>query len=167
MRFTKSTALIKLRETNRLRNQTKNRRVVLMIVSITKEVSIKLIIIKIFKEVKIIKIAIIIIINCTIITIIRAKYLIFSKIGKIRKTTCRTTTIVRKGHQGKDRELLINLKGIGTRIKNKQMIREKFKPTQLKLKMYKESKPNIGKIQNINRTKKIKSLLVILLKQRY
>ena len=48
MRFTKSTALIMLRETNRLRSQTKNRRVVLMTVGITKEVSINLIIIKNF-----------------------------------------------------------------------------------------------------------------------
>ena len=137
-----------------------------MTIGLIKEALIYLIIIKIFKEIKIIKIAIIII-NHTIITIIRAKNMVFSKIVKTSKTTCRMTTLVSKEHQGKERELPINLKGIRTRIKNKQMIREKFKPTQLKLKMYKESKPNIGKIQNISRTKKIKSLLVILLKQRY
>ena len=100
-----------------------------MTIGTIKEVLINLIIIKIFKEIKIIKIAIIIIINRTIITIIRAKNLVFSKTSKISKTTCRTTIVVSKGHQGKDRELLVNLKGIGTRIKNKQMIREKFKPT--------------------------------------
>ena len=138
-----------------------------MTIGTTKEVLINLIIIKIFKEIKIIKIAIIIIINRTIITIIRAKILVFSKTCKISKTRCRMTTIVSKEHQYNDRELPINMKGIRTRIKNKQMIREKFKPTQLKLKMYKESKPNIGKIKYISRTKKTKSLLVILLKQRY
>ena len=98
-----------------------------MTIGTIKEVLINLIIIKIFKEIKIIKLAIVIIINRTII--IRAKNLVFSKTGKISKTTCRTTIVVSKGHQGKDRELPINLKGIGTRIKNKQMIREKFKPT--------------------------------------
>ena len=97
-----------------------------MTIVTTKEVLINLIIIKIFKE---IKIAIIIIINHTIITIIRAKNLVFSKTGNISKTTCRTTIVGSKGHQGKDRELPINLKGIRTRIKNKQMSREKFKPT--------------------------------------
>ena len=94
-----------------------------------KEVLINLIIIKIFKETKIIKIAIIIIIKRTIIIIIRAKNLVFSKTSKISKTTCRTTTLVSKEHQGKDRELPIKLKGIEMEIKNKQMIREKFKPT--------------------------------------
>ena len=100
-----------------------------MTISTTKEVLINLIIIKFFKEIKIIKIVIIIIINRTIITSIRAKNLVFSKTGKISKTTCRMTTLVSKEHQEKDRELPINLKGIGTKIKNKQMIREKFKLT--------------------------------------
>ena len=146
MRFTKSTALIKLRETNRLRSQTKNRRVILMIIGTTKEVLINLIIIKIFNEIKIIKIIITIITNQATITIIRVKNLIFSKTRKISKTTCRTTTVVSKEHQGRDRELPIKLKEIGMKIKNKLMIREKFRPTWLRLKMYKKSKPNIGKI---------------------
>ena len=85
MRFTKSTALIKLRETNRLRSQTKNRTVILMIVGSTKEVLINLIIIKIFKEIKIIKIIIIIITNQATTTVIRVKNPVFSKIGKIAK----------------------------------------------------------------------------------
>ena len=146
MKFTKSTALIKLRETNRLCNQTKNRRVVLMTVGITKEVSINLIIIRIFKEIKIIKIIIIIITNRVITIIIRAKNLVFSKTSKISKTTCRTTTMISKEFQGKDRELPIKLKEIGTKIKSKLMIKGKFRPTWLKLKIYKENKPNIGKI---------------------
>ena len=100
-----------------------------MTIGTAKEVLINLIIIKIFKEIKIIKIAIIIIINYTIIIIIRAKNLVFSKTCKISKITCRTTLVVSKGYQGKDREFPINLNGIGTRIKNKQMIRKKFKPT--------------------------------------
>ena len=92
------------------------------------------------------KITIIIITNRTIITTIRVKNLVFSKTGKISKTTCRTTTIISKGHQGKDRELPTKLKKIAMKIKNKLMIRGKFRPTWLRLKMYKESKPNIGKI---------------------
>ena len=120
MRFTKSTALIKLREMNRLRSQTKNRRAILMTVGTTKEVLINLIIIKIFKEIKIIKIIIIIITNQAIKIIIKVKNLVFSKIGKISKTTCRTTTIVSKGHQGKDRERPIKLKGIGVKKKLNQ-----------------------------------------------
>ena len=146
MRFTKSIAFIKLRETNRLRSQTKNRRVILMTVGTTKEVLINLIIIEIFKEIKIFKIIIIIVTNQATITIITVKNLVFSKTGKISKTTCRTTTILSKEHQGRDRELPIKLKEIGMKIKNKLMIREKFRPTWFRLKMYKESKPNIGKI---------------------
>ena len=94
-----------------------------MTICTTKEVLINLVIIKSFKEIKIIKVAIIIIINRTIITIIRAKNLVFSKTSKISKTTCRMTIVVSKEHQGKDRKLPINLKGIRTRIINKQMIR--------------------------------------------
>ena len=117
-----------------------------MTIGLIKEALINLIIIRIFKEIKIIKIIIIVIINLVIITIIKGKNLVFSKTGKISKTMYRTTIVVSKEPQGKDRELPINLKGTETRIKNKQMIREKFKPTWLKLKMYKESKPSIGKI---------------------
>ena len=117
-----------------------------MTIGATKEVLINLIIIKILKEIKIIKIIIIIIKNHTIITTIKVKNLVFSKTGKISKTTCKTTIVVSKGHQGKDRELPTKLKEIGMKIKNKLMIRGKFRPTWLKLKMYKESKPNIGKI---------------------
>ena len=112
-----------------------------MIIGTTKKVLINLIIIKIFKEIKIITI----ITNRTIIITIREKNLILSSTGKISKTTCRTTLIVSKGHQGKDRELPTKLKNIGMKIKNKLMNRGKFRPTWLKLKMYKESKPNIGK----------------------
>ena len=135
MRFTKSIALIKLRETNRLRCQTKNRRVILMTIGTIKEVLINLIIIKIFKEIKIIKIIIIIITNQATTIVIRVKNPVFSKTGTISKTTYRTTTVVSKEHQGKDRELLTKLKEIGMKIKNKLMIREKFRPTWLRLKM--------------------------------
>ena len=69
-----------------------------MTIGTTKEVLINLIIIKIFKEIKIIKIIITITTNRTIIITIRIKKLVFSKTGKISKTTCRTTIIISKGH---------------------------------------------------------------------